>query len=224
VAAVRAAVHSNVRFPGLPAKHLAPALTCLAAQTQVANTPEVKQDSSDDEDNILEEGKQKVAAATAAVLAAAGGGGEGLQVHWLTSAGVEVAGGDEEDAKKAHAQSGDSALNLAREKLAAGDITAANAASAAAAKFYDAAGEYGDDRALELAELDTKILALAQGTVERAGLMQGTLAQANLKSTLEVGAEQEGVVASVAEGQETAGQASSPVGSHSSKQGHFLYF
>ena len=104
MAAVRAAVHSNVRFPGLPAKHLAPALTCLAAQTQVANTPEVKQDSSDDEDNILEEVKQKVAAATAAVLAAAGGGGGGLQVHWLTSAGVEVAGGDEEDAKKAKEQ------------------------------------------------------------------------------------------------------------------------
>jgi hypothetical protein len=155
-------------------KKLTFALARSSAQYQVASAPGERQDSSDEEDNEVEVGKQRMAAAAAAVLAAAGGqeasgGGKELQMHWLASTGSAAAGGGG-DREKANAEAGDSALKMAREKLAAGDIAAANAASAAAAEFFDAAGEYGDERASELAELDMQILALAQGKVENAGL------------------------------------------------------
>jgi len=63
--------------------------------------------------------------------------------------------------EKVNVSAGDAALRVAREKLAAEDVAGANAASAAAASFYDAAGVFGDERAQELEALDEQILELA---------------------------------------------------------------
>ena len=63
--------------------------------------------------------------------------------------------------KKVNASAGGEALRVAREKLAAEDVAGANAASAAAASFFDAAGVFGDEKAQELEALDQQILELA---------------------------------------------------------------
>ena len=93
---------------------------------------------------------------------------------------------------KVNAQSGDAALKVAWEKLAAKDVAGANAASAAAASFYHLAGMYDVEKSKELAELDQQLLKLAaQKQAEQEELAKRRLLEDEERNRLVVKAEEE---------------------------------
>lgn len=62
---------------------------------------------------------------------------------------------------QSNAVAGDAAFQVARAKLAEGDIAGANSASASAAGFYEAAGDLGHEKSAQLQLLDEAILQIA---------------------------------------------------------------